>query len=431
MQFSGPCWAHTINLLGLTGAIVLRWWGYHQNQTQQNPKQRLHSTGGKHGCSLEWQQAIPEALICLLSLFISTHWCAASFIKIQIRSTKPVLLLVPKSQRSQQGAGSSSNAMAASRYLSSFLLSWGNNRGERKANWKHSSHLGLPTWIKAQAACPFPSSDFLRTMKCTFKECLLCLWKKSYSTSIIVFPASSITQFLYNSTVWIIIIYGLPPFYFHIFIKESLLEFYVCCQEKLPIQEERLFITLMAALLLTEHSLISQYGKLLSLCSFGTYSSQGSTRNDDFHACITLTTLLVISKEITQSELWVMPFKCTPVAPKCPNDLQSVSYHFHVFWQQLKDTLQFAWSNSHPSDLSDTVSHFINPDFGTSNDHRTVDKAFSHTCNLPIALQSAPLCAAGSWGPELLQISARWATCSDCFHQSEEGEVTLPASEYL
>lgn len=52
-----------------------------------------------------------------------------------------------------------------------------------------------------------------------------------------------------------------------------------------------------------ERSLTFQHGKLLSLLSSGTYSSQGSARNDDFHACITLTKLLAVSEEIFQSEL--------------------------------------------------------------------------------------------------------------------------------
>lgn len=52
-----------------------------------------------------------------------------------------------------------------------------------------------------------------------------------------------------------------------------------------------------------ERSLIFQHGKLLAPLSFGTRSSQGSTRNDDFHACITLTKLLAVSEEIFQSEL--------------------------------------------------------------------------------------------------------------------------------
>lgn len=195
------------------------------------------------------------------------------------------------------------------------------------------------------------------------------------------------------------------------------------------------FARLMAALWLTEHYSHLPTWKTSLPVFLWQYSCQGSTRNDDFHACITLTTLLVISKEIFQSELWVTPFKYTPIAPKRPNDLQSVSYHFHVFWQQLKDIFQFALRSSHPSDWSNTVSHFINPDFGTSNDHRTVDMPFCHTCNSPIALQSAhSTCAAGSWRPELLHISANWATCSsstDYFHLSEEGEVTLAVSEYL
>lgn len=51
-----------------------------------------------------------------------------------------------------------------------------------------------------------------------------------------------------------------------------------------------------------ECSLI-QHGKVLSPFSFGTSSSQGSTRNDNFHACITPTKLLAISEEIFHFEL--------------------------------------------------------------------------------------------------------------------------------
>lgn len=57
-----------------------------------------------------------------------------------------------------------------------------------------------------------------------------------------------------------------------------------------------------------ERSLAFQHGKLLSLLSSGLCSSQGNTRNDDFHACITFTELLAVSEKIFQSELWVMPF---------------------------------------------------------------------------------------------------------------------------
>lgn len=44
-----------------------------------------------------------------------------------------------------------------------------------------------------------------------------------------------------------------------------------------------------------EISLIFQHGNLLSHLSFGTCSSQGSTRNTDFHAYVALTKLFVIS----------------------------------------------------------------------------------------------------------------------------------------
>lgn len=39
--------------VGFTGTAVQCWWSYCQNQTQQNPKQRLHITGEERGWSPE------------------------------------------------------------------------------------------------------------------------------------------------------------------------------------------------------------------------------------------------------------------------------------------------------------------------------------------------------------------------------------------
>lgn len=169
-------------LVGRTGTVVLRWWSCRQNQTQQNPQERLHIAGEKRGWSPGWQQAIAEALIHSWSLLVCTCWCAAPFIKIQIRPTKQVLLqkqlasctqILEKSTDCTFSSYLAGSGTGACLQLPAIPLPWwGTNREKTKANLKHRSYLGLPFWTKAQAACPFPSLGFVWTMQ--IHVCVCC-----------------------------------------------------------------------------------------------------------------------------------------------------------------------------------------------------------------------------------------------------------------
>lgn len=178
---------------------------------------------------------------------------------------------------------------------------------------------------------------------------------------------------------------------------------YVCCSrtlERLPIPEQRLFIRLMAALLLTGHR------SAVSPSSMESFSPSFPLAHTYPKAVLGMMIfMLALPLQSCQSFLkkfFNLSFELclsqyTPVAPKCANDLQSRSYCFHVFWQQLKDIFQFALSKSHSSDLSNTVRHFINHYFVTSNDRRTAYTPFSQPHNLHAALQSAAFTGAAAF----------------------------------
>lgn len=166
---------------------------------------------------------------------------------------------------------------------------------------------------------PSPPLGFLGTIHLYGIPC--SFWRKSHSLPEAILLPSWFSPPLPSHNSWTIPLSRcllvmdilLSPFTQLREIKPSgglfaLTEHWSSCQFRW--QVERQFISLLMALLvrLQECNLSVHHWKLLSPLSFGIRSSQGSTRNDDFHAFITLTKLLAVSDGIFQSELWVMPF---------------------------------------------------------------------------------------------------------------------------
>lgn len=193
MQFSGPCWAHTIHLLVSQVQLFCADRGKPETNPTKPPN-RLHSTGllWKHSLDAVWMTAVNTWSFnpFVESAHLYTLVCCSLY---QDSNQTHQTGSSSGTQRSQQGSGSSSNAIPASRCLSSFLLSEETTGEREKPTGSIAPTLAFPHGLKHKHLALFLLQTSYRLCKCMFEEFLLCLWKKSYSTSIIIFPASSIT----------------------------------------------------------------------------------------------------------------------------------------------------------------------------------------------------------------------------------------------
>lgn len=115
--------------------------------------------------------------------------------------------------------------------------------------------------------------------------------------------------------------------------------------------------------------------------------------------------------------IWIliMPFTEHSSGSQVSQWTTNLYYRFHVLWQQLTETFQFALSPIHL--MSNPVRLFINHYFGTSNDHSA---AWALYCQ-PRAVQSAPTCVLLTWAlPHFQSMAAPALRAPVCVHTGKD-----------